>query len=298
MAAITEGFAGVAEAASVRAALAQPGRPCVLRGLGAHWPAVQHWHFDALAQLVSDDPSSDGYLGRSPGGIRAGLGVARRSARLGQQPVQLVAGNRERHTTRFATRTLGEYLHSLGQPVQDGAVPLYLKEFDLLKALPVLRQDLRPGELWPRRGIVSSSTWVGPAQARTGLHHDLLDNLAMLVTGAKRFYLAPPGSVEQAGAVSDKHDRWAVLARLGIDELATRLRGRHTLYRVDLAPGDALYVPHGWWHEVVNLQASILLSGFFGSSPRVLGLWAWTGAKQLLHQAGGWRRGHCTCHGA
>ena len=268
MAAVAEGFAGVAEAASVPAALAQPGRPCVLRGLGAHWPAVQRWRFDALAQTAPD------------------------------LPVQLVAGNRERHTTRFATRTLGEYLLGLGEPVQDGAVPLYLKEFDLLKALPILRQDLRPGELWPRRGIVSSSTWVGPAQARTGLHHDLLDNLAMLVTGAKRFYLAPPGSVEQAGAVSDKHDRWAVLARLGIDELATRLRGRHTLYRVDLAPGDALYVPRRWWHEVVNLQASILLSGFFGSSPRVLGLWAWTGAKQLLHQAGGWRRGHCTCHGA
>jgi hypothetical protein len=101
--------------------------------------------------------------------------------------------------------------------------------------------------------------------------------------------------------VSGKHDRWAVLAGLGIHELATRLRGRHALYRVDLAPGDALYVPHGWWHEVVNLQASILLSGFFGSTPRVLGLWARTGATQLLHQAGhacGWRRGPCTCHGA
>lgn len=273
--AVAESFADVAAAASVRAALQHPGRPSVLRGLGAHWPAVQRWRFDALAQLA---PSL---------------------------PVQLVAGNRERHATRFVRGTLGAYLAGLDPAVQgpeDGtAAPLlYLKEFDLLKALPVLRQDLRPAELWPCRGIVSSSTWVGPAQARTGLHHDLLDNLALLVTGAKRFYLAPPGSVEQAGAVSGKHDRWAVLACLGIHELAHRLRGRHTLYRVDLMPGDALYVPRGWWHEVVNLKASILLSGFFGSTPRVLGLWAWTGAKQLLHRAGhacGWRRGHCTCHG-
>lgn len=263
-----ESFADVAVAASVQAALQHPGRPSVLRGLAGHWPAVQRWSFDALAQRAPD------------------------------LPVQLVAGNRERHATRFVASTLGAYLRGLDQPAQAVSVPLYLKEFDLLKALPVLRQDLRPGELWPRRGIVSSSTWVGPAQARTGLHHDLLDNLALLVTGSKRFYLAPPGSVEQAGAVSDKHDRWAVLAGLGIHELATRLRGRHTLYRVDLAPGDALYVPRGWWHEVVNLQASILLSGFFGNTPRVLGLWAWTGAKQLLHRAGGWRRGHCTCHGA
>lgn len=268
--AVADCFAAVPAVHSVQAALAQAHRPCVLRGLGAHWPAVQRWRFDSLAQLAPD------------------------------LPVQLVAGNRERHATRFVSGTLGAYLGGLDQPAQDGAAPLYLKEFDLLKALPALRQDLRPAELWPRRGIVSSSTWVGPAQARTGLHHDLLDNLALLVTGSKRFYLAPPGSVEQAGAVSDKHDRWAVLAGLGIHELATRLRGRHALYRVDLAPGDALYVPRGWWHEVVNLQASILLSGFFGSTPRVLGLWAWTGAKQLLHRAGhaaGRRRGHCTCHG-
>lgn len=270
-----ERFADLAAVPSVQAALRQPGRPSVLRGLAGHWPAVQRWRFDALARLA-------------PG-----------------LPVQLVAGNRERHATRFVRGTLGAYLAGLDEagpaPGHGPAAPLYLKEFDLLKALPVLRQDLRPAELWPRGGIVSSSTWVGPAQARTGLHHDLLDNLALLVTGAKRFYLAPPGSVEQAGAVSGKHDRWAVLAGLGIHELAPRLCGRHTLYRVDLAPGDALYVPRGWWHEVVNLQASILLSGFFGSTPRVLGLWAWTGVKQLLHRAGhaaGRRRGHCTCHGA
>lgn len=263
-------FADVPAAPGVQAALAQADRPSVLRGLGAHWPAVQRWGFEDLAQRVP------------------------------HLPVQLVAGNRERHATRFVCATLGEYLRGLAAPAQAGAVPLYLKEFDLLRALPELRQDLRPAELWPRRGIVSSSTWVGPALARTGLHHDLLDNLALLVTGSKRFYLAPPGSVEQAGAVSAKHDRWAVLASLGIHDLAARRRGGHRLYRVDLAPGDALYVPRGWWHEVVNLQASILLSGFFGSTPRVLGLWARTGAVQGLHgvaHACGWRRGSCTCHG-
>jgi len=272
-AAAVEAFADLASAPSVPAALRHPDRPSVLRGLAGHWPAVQRWRFDALARLAPD------------------------------MPVQLVAGNRERHATRLVRGTLGAYLAGLDEagpgPAHDAARPLYLKEFNLLQALPVLRQDLRPAELWPRGRIVSSSAWVGPALARTGLHQDLLDNLALLVTGAKRFYLAPPGSVEQAGAIAAKHDRWAVLADQGIHELAPRLRGRHTLYRVDLAPGDALYVPRGWWHEVVNLQASILLSGFFGSPPRMLGLWAWTGMKQLLHRAGhaaGRRRGHCTCH--
>ena len=65
---------------------------------------------------------------------------------------------------------------------------------------------------------------------------------------------------------------------------------------VDLAPGDALYVPHGWWHEVVNLEASVLLSGFFGSRGRTWSRWLSTGAQQLAHNAGLWKRGNCTCH--
>lgn len=268
-------FAAVPQAASLHEASQRqrsgPPQPVVLRGAAAAWPAVRHWSFAALAALAPD------------------------------LPVQLVAGNRERDATCLRRSTLGAYLRGLeaqagGQPASGAAPWPYLKEFDLLQALPALRGDLRPRELWPHRGIVAHSAWVGPAQARTGLHHDLMDNLAVVLLGRKRFYLAPPGSVEALGAVSDKYDRWAVLARMGIDELARR-SGAATCRVVDLSPGDALYVPRGWWHEVVNLTPSLLLGGFFGPAPRVLGLWAWTGLRQGLHLAG-WRRGHCCCHAA
>jgi hypothetical protein len=269
------GFAAVPHAASLHEAALrrQPGppQPVVLRGAAAAWPAVRQWSFAALALLAPD------------------------------LPVQLVAGNRERDATCLQRSTLGAYLHELDQQAQgraaEGAAPLpYLKEFDLLRALPALRGDLKLQDLWPRGGIVAHGAWIGPAQARTGLHHDLLDNLAVALLGRKRFYLAPPGSVEALGAVSDKYDRWAVPARIGIDELAGRA-GAAACQVVDLAPGDALYVPRGWWHEVVNLTPSLLLGGFFGPAPRVLGLWAWTGLRQGLHLAG-WRRGCCCCHPA
>ena len=45
------------------------------------------------------------------------------------------------------------------------------------------------------------------------------------------------------------------------------------------------------------LEASILLSGFFGSPGDVIGQWIRTGAVHAAHVAGLWRNGHCTCHG-
>jgi lysine-specific demethylase 8 len=259
------GLGTVASAASIAAVRESPHAPCVLRGIGAQWPAVRQWSF---AQLAALDPS---------------------------RPVTLVVGNRERDRTRFAASTLGAYLAELAAPPVDSGPPRHLKEFDLLAAFPQLRRDLRPQALFPRGAIVASSAWIGPAHARTGLHCDRLDNVAMLVAGRKRFLLAPPGALRAPADLADKHDRWATLARLSFRQLAAR--GDAPLLAVDLLPGDALYVPAGWWHEVVNLEASILLSGFFGRPGRVIGQWLRTGATQAAHVAGLWRRGHCTCHG-
>ncbi|WP_364705222.1 cupin-like domain-containing protein [Streptomyces ossamyceticus] len=79
--------------------------------------------------------------------------------------------------------------------------------------------------------------------------------------------LARPGTVERAGALSTKYDSWARLSRVGIAELAAGGGGAAAddFFAVDLEPGDVLYVPAHWWHEVVNLSVGILLSGFFGS---------------------------------
>lgn len=243
--------------------------PQLWRGAARDWPALQRWTF---AHLAAFDP---------------------------HRPVQVVQGNRETDPARLVHTTWGEHLARLDQDPCATREPVgHLKEFDLLKHFPALRNDLAPSALFPPGSVVSHQAWIGPAHARTGLHHDLLDNVALTLRGRKRFYLLPPGSVEALRGVSRKFDRWARLSVLGVDALAQRLeaQGLAAPRVVDMEPGDALYVPHGWWHEVVNLEASVLLSGFFGSRQRVWGCWLQTGAWQLAHDAGLWRRGHCTCH--
>lgn len=213
-------------------------------------------------------------------------------------PVRLVQGNRELGATVFQSSTLGAYLQSLQGPATAGEAPLYLKEFNLLGAFPTLRADVRPQELFPPGALHDAQTWIGPAEARTGLHHDYLDNLAVQLVGRKRFYLLRPGAVERLGAVAAKHDRWAALASLNADAVVDRGVVAGDAWVVDLEPGDVLYVPARWWHEVVNHTPSVLLSGFFGTRTTVYAQWAWRQAVQGAHLAGLWRRGHCTCHPA
>lgn len=245
------------------------GEPRVIRQLASAWPATASWSFDYLARLA------------------------------GRRVVRLVAGNRERGPTAFVHAPLADYFRELhqGRAASVDEPALYLKEFDLLRELPLLKADVRPDGLFPRHRIVSSSAWIGPAGAHTGLHHDYLDNLAVLLRGRKRFFLARPGTVEAQRAVSRKFDRWARLSSTSISELASRGLAPGSLYAVDLAPGDALYLPRGWWHEVVNAEASIFLSGFFGSYPRVLCTWAVTGLRQIVHDAqASIGPTVCTCH--
>lgn len=245
--------------------------PCVIRGAALQWPATRNWTFDYLAKLG------------------------------GNRPVKLVVGNRELGETGFTQSTFRECVGSLasnGSIWGGGAGVAHLKEFDLLNEFPELRKDVSTQALFPPRQYVSSSAWIGPAGAHTGLHHDLLDNLAVLLRGGKRFYLARPGVVESQGALSSKYDRWARLADVGIKDLAERKLPEESLFVVDLHPGDAIYVPRGWWHEVVNLKSSIFLSGFFGPMPRVVGLWLLTGTRQLIHDAMPLHGRRCTCHAA
>ena len=241
-------------------------QPAVFRGLAAHWPAVRNWSFSALGALAPE------------------------------MPVELVLGNRELQSTELRPSTLMAYMQALqANPNKDRPLG-YLKEFDLLGTFPNLQADLLPEEIFPARTLRYCHAWIGPAHARTGLHYDFFANLAVQILGHKRFYLLRPGVVEQHAGVSPKYDQWATLASVD----ATQLQSQHGLvgdcWTVDLAPGDVLFVPPRWWHEVVNLSPGILLGGFFGYRSHMYAKWMQTRFLHGLHRMGLWRHGQCTCH--
>jgi hypothetical protein len=239
--------------------------PSLKKGQAAHWPAVQNWRLLDLAQ-------------RAPA-----------------LPIKLVKGDREQDKTQFIQSFLPDYLKALALSPHQSDIG-YLKEFSLLKALPELQQDLRPAEIFPTKNIYFLESWIGPAHSCTGLHYDHFDNKVLQVIGHKRVTLFCPGTVERLGWVSKKYDQWAVLSQRSATEVFAQLNNPQDRLTFDLAPGDVLSIPAGWWHDIVNLTASVSLSGFH--SPRLTLYKLATGIqiRHMLHRIGWLSTQGCTCH--
>jgi hypothetical protein len=93
-----------------------------------------------------------------------------------------------------------------------------------------------------------SSLWLGPAGTVTPLHHDTTNILFHQIYGRKQFLLISPHEEEvRAGA-------------RGFYAAHDPQRFGGSVMNVVLEPGEALFLPAGWWHEVRSLDVSISFS--------------------------------------
>lgn len=99
--------------------------------------------------------------------------------------------------------------------------------------------------------------WVGPKGIITPLHHDLTNNFFIQFYGTKRWRLIPSMQVPYM------YNNWHVYSEV---DLLNHSHDTHPDYskvniiEIDVEPGDALFVPIGWWHHVVGLDTNISMS--------------------------------------
>jgi len=103
----------------------------------------------------------------------------------------------------------------------------------------------------------STYAWIGPEGVVTPLHHDLTNNLFVQVHGRKRFYLA---SALEVDALYNHHHVYSSASLSQPDFASCPALERVRVFEVELGPGDVLFLPVGWWHEVLGLSASISLT--------------------------------------
>jgi hypothetical protein len=90
-----------------------------------------------------------------------------------------------------------------------------------------------------------TSLWLGPKGTVTPLHHDTTNILFFQIHGRKELLLAPP----HEPTLTDRARGFYV------DD-----PGGASFARVVLEPGEALFLPAGWWHRVQSLDVSISFS--------------------------------------
>ena len=103
--------------------------------------------------------------------------------------------------------------------------------------------------------------WIGPAGTLTPLHHDWVNAAIAQVRGRKRFYLIPPWHAPRVG---NRDSRFADVDCEAPDLARFPRFADARVYTVTLEPGELLFLPVGWWHQVRALEPSIgvTLTGF------------------------------------
>ena len=230
------------------------GHPAVLRGLAAGWPIVR-----------ADDKAA--YLKRFDSGVSTEMSLAapEHDGRL------FYTGEMDGLTFTRQPATVGEVLGRLqdasGETVAAQAVPV-------ADCLPGLadenRLELIDG-LAPR--AVQHRIWIGN-RVVTATHHDMFSNLAVVAAGRRRFTLFPPDEVANlyigpfeftpAGTPASLVDPEAP----DLDRCPRAAEAMERAMTAELCPGDAIYIPHMWWHHVRSLDPlSILVNYWWDEAP-------------------------------
>jgi Cupin-like domain len=221
--------------------IAQPCRPVILRGLVDQWPVVQ-------SARQSPRAFRD-YIARFDNGstMEAFFGAPDIAGKYYYSD-SLRGFNFERRQMHFL-EALDAILSNIDRPgsssIYIGSIPTdnCLPGFSAENILPIL-----PPAVGPR-------IWLGhPSNVST--HYDTFDNIACVVAGTRRFTLYPPELIGRlyVGPIDNTMAGQPVsLAASSApdDERFPLFRGiRDQALVAELMPGDALYLPKLWWHQV------------------------------------------------
>ena len=214
--------------------------PVILAGAAAGWPAVARWTPDYLKQRIGDHM------------------VQVQADRTSDPDYELY---KDRHARQMP---FSDFVDQITRA--DGARnDLYMTAYNASQndgALSAIRGDMGMIDRYldPTADNRYGLMWIGPAGTVTPMHHDLTNNLLVQVAGRKVVKLVP---AIQADAM---YNHIHVFSALGdIEHPAFDMErfpdfAQARVLDVTLLPGDALFLPIGWWHQVRSLDFSVTLT--------------------------------------
>jgi hypothetical protein len=242
---------GVAPGAVPFDELIEAQQPVVLEGLARDWPLVASGREGPAAAAE--------YLQRFAGErpVTAFIGPPEIEGRFHY--------NADLTGMNFAAERmpLGAFLDTVLAHMDDPAPPsFYAGSTDLDIYLPGLREENDLALDHPAFSFQPplASIWLGNRTVAAA-HHDLSNNLACCMVGRRRFTLFPPEQVENLypGPLEPTPAGQVVtMVDLREPDFARYPRFREALAAAQVAemePGDVLFYPALWWHEVDALDA-------------------------------------------
>jgi len=211
-----------------------PGRPVVIEAEMDDWPALKRWNPEYLRGLVGSAE------------------IEFQGGRTHSATFELYKDN---HRRTMPFDQFIDMITAKGLP-NDAYITAYNSRANGT-ALAPLKQDL--GQLDQYLATSEGMAWIGAGGTFTPLHFDLTNNLLAQIIGHKQLILAPPS--ETKNLYNRQHVFSEVRDLTDPDQLIKYpLAERARTFEVDLGPGDLLYIPVGWWHQVVSFDFSVMFT--------------------------------------
>ncbi|HEX8445572.1 MAG TPA: cupin-like domain-containing protein [Sphingomonas sp.] len=244
--------------ARFEAEIAPAYHPVVMRGLAADWPAVR-------AARTSDRAIADHLLSFEGGRPSDVMAAAPEVGGRFFYRDDLRGFNFERGKVSLST-LVGQLLaigSTPGSPaIYAGAAAAadHLPGWTAANPLPLATPDAVP------------RVWIGNA-SRVSTHYDEARNVAVVVAGRRRFCLFPPdeianlypGPLDQT--IAGRPVSMVDLEAPDLDRYPRFAAARARMQVAVLEPGDAIFIPSLWWHDVKAIGAfNVLVNYWWGQA--------------------------------
>lgn len=204
--------------------ISTPSVPKIIRGLIDHWPAMSKW--------------------LNPNYFLNTMGHRLVPVELGRSYLDSDWTQRIMSVEEF----LRDYICN-----ESPSGLAYLAQYDLLSVIPSLQSDVDDLdfcdiELPGGQGGVLRNIWIGMKNCYTPPHFDKYYNMFCQVVGQKHIRIFPPDTFGPSEVQGNT-------LRVNLGSVLDEPRVSEKMVELYLNPGEVLYVPKDWWHEVRSLSS-------------------------------------------
>lgn len=231
------------------------GRPVIITGIIDNWPALEHWDFKFFKKKF---PTHNVVVERS---------------HVDPVPTDPTLYLKNRY---YETHQLGEVISIMQE--KEGDSGLYVTYANIFQGCPELLDYVQPLNKnfgFPKwygsklRDFLSlrPGFWLGPAGSNSPTHFDRQENLNVQICGHKKWTLFSPTQSKNL-YFAKKHSLGVIFSPIDINnpDLETfPLFKNAECVEAILKPGEVIYIPPGWWHQVQSLDETITLNFWWWS---------------------------------
>ncbi|APA14854.1 hypothetical protein SS1G_06905 [Sclerotinia sclerotiorum 1980 UF-70] len=151
-------------------------------------------------------------------------------------------------------------------------LPIYIAQAQIADLPEELQKDLPTPKVVKKAGkgdVYDANIWMGTSTSYTPLHKDPNPNLFIQSVGKKKVRLFPPTvgrgiyqnvqqSIGASGIASIRGEEMMEGPERSL--LEQRVWGEGAIeggFEDEVGPGDALFIPKGWWHSIKSLDGGI-----------------------------------------